>query len=110
MGLCLGLWLVPPLAQAASAGDNYDQLCRKCHGDDGDGTGPAAAVLDKHPGNFTDCEAMKSRTHDFLVNIVTGGGAAVGRSPQMPASGKKLSPEEIDELAKYVASNFCEDE
>jgi cytochrome c oxidase cbb3-type subunit 3 len=97
-------------AYAAPPGDNYKKLCRTCHGDDGKGSGPAARVLDKQPGDFTDCQAMKAQKREFLVKIIAEGGRAVGRSAQMPASGKKLSPKEIEELADYVATHFCEGE
>ena len=94
-------------AWAASPEENYHRLCRSCHGDDGSGNGPAAKVLSKHPGNFTDCEAMKAHDRGFLVKIIAEGGPAVGRSSQMPGSAKKLSAKEIEELADLVAKGFC---
>jgi len=92
---------------AASPAENFHKLCRSCHGEDGSGNGPAAKVLSKNPGNFTDCEAMKAHDKAFLVKIISEGGPAVGRSSQMPGSGKKLSAEEIEQLADYVVKNFC---
>lgn len=94
-------------ALAATPAENYAKKCRKCHGADGTGNGPAAAVLDVHPGNFTDCAKMASHDHAFLVKIITEGGKSVGKSEQMPAHKNKLSPEEIDALATYVATHFC---
>ncbi|MFQ5666987.1 MAG: c-type cytochrome [Candidatus Binatia bacterium] len=104
---CGWLTMLPSAGQAAPAPANYKKFCRKCHGDNGSGNGPAAAVLDKHPGNFTDCATMKTRTHDYLTKIISKGGGAVGKSPQMPSHAKKLSAEEIEELATYVATHFC---
>jgi len=94
-------------AHAAPVEKVYAKKCRKCHGSSGTGDGPAAGALDVHPGNFTDCAAMKSRTHEYLVDIISKGGGAVGKSDQMPAHRKKLSPEEIDGLASYVSTHFC---
>ncbi|MFQ5666981.1 MAG: c-type cytochrome [Candidatus Binatia bacterium] len=107
--LCVVAMLGPlrSVSWAESAAKNYEQLCRKCHGEDGSGNGPAAGVLDKHPGDFTDCAAMQERSRDFVVKIIAGGGAAVGRSVQMPVTGKKLSPEEVEALADYVMHHFC---
>jgi len=94
-------------AYGATPAESYAKKCRKCHGEDGTGNGPAAAVLDVHPGNFTDCAKMASRDHDYFVKIITEGGKAVGKSEQMPAHKNKLSAEEIDALATYVATHFC---
>lgn len=94
-------------ARAADVKENYKRLCSMCHGEDGSGNGPAAKVLNKHPGDFTDCEAMKARDREFLVKIISDGGAAVGRSSQMPGRGQKLSPREIEELADYVSTGLC---
>ena len=109
VGLVGALNASPFAAAAEPVEKNYKKLCRPCHGDDGSGKGAAAGVLDKHPGDFTDCVAMKALTHDFLVKIISEGGAGVGRSSQMPASAKKLSTEEIGELATYISTHFCKD-
>lgn len=94
-------------AGAADVKENYKKLCSTCHGEDGSGNGPAAKVLNKHPGDFTDCKAMKALDREFLVRIISDGGAAVGRSPQMPGRGQKLSQKEIEELADYVSTGLC---
>jgi mono/diheme cytochrome c family protein len=94
-------------ATAANPQENYKKLCLTCHGADGSGNGPAAKMLNKHPGNFTNCEAMKAHDRAFVVKIIAEGGPAVGRSSQMPGSSKKLSAEEIDALADYVIKGFC---
>lgn len=109
VALALSLHL-PAAALAAAAAENYQKLCRNCHGDDGSGNGPVAAVLDKPPQNFTDCAAMAAHSREFLRKIITEGGGAVGESPQMPAFGKNLSAEEIEELTGYVATHFCRDD
>jgi mono/diheme cytochrome c family protein len=112
VGLLTGLSLMPCLASsvsAAEAGENYDRYCKSCHGSDGTGKGPASALLKTPAGNFADCDAMKALKREFLVKIIAEGGTAVGKSPQMPGLGKKLSLEEIEGLADYVTKHFCSD-
>lgn len=104
LGLLLGL--TPAVSYSADAEANYAKHCVKCHGEDGDGKGPAAAVLDVSPGDFGDCEAMKSLSDDFLLKIITNGGEAVGKSPQMPAA-NKVAAEDVPALVKYIRG-FCE--
>jgi mono/diheme cytochrome c family protein len=112
-GLFVGLAVASAMAatvssgRAASTEENYERFCSACHGKDGSGNGPAAKVLNKHPGDFTDCNAMKAHKREFLLRIIAEGGAAVGRSSQMPGMSKKLSPKEIEELAHYVSTGFC---
>jgi mono/diheme cytochrome c family protein len=94
-------------AWAASVEENYTKHCSPCHGQNGSGNGPAAKVLNKHPGDFTNCDVMRAYKREFLVKIIAEGGTAVGRSSQMPASAKKLSPEEIEGLVDHIATGFC---
>jgi len=94
-------------AWPASPTENYRKLCRSCHGDDGSGAGPAAKVLSKHPGDFTDCRTMQAHDRVFLVKIIADGGPAVGRSSQMPGSAKKLSATDIEALVDLVTKGFC---
>jgi len=104
--LGLSVLLVPKLSRAVDAEENYAKHCVKCHGENGDGKGPASAVLDVSPGDFSDCETMKTLSDEFLVTIITTGGEAVGKSPQMPAA-RKVAAEDIPALVKYIRG-FCE--
>jgi len=94
-------------ATAATPEENYKKLCQTCHGADGSGNGPVAKMLNKHPGSFADCEAMKAHDRAFVVKIIAEGGPGVGRSSQMPGSSKNLSAAEIEALADYVMKAFC---
>lgn len=109
--LVLGCLFAPTVpARAADTEETYQQFCASCHGEDGTGNGPAAFVLEKPPQDFSDCKAMASKSTEYLVKIITEGGAAVGKSVQMPASGKNLSAQQIAELADFIAHNFCEED
>lgn len=64
----------------------FSTRCAACHGEHGKGDGPASAGLDPHPRNFTDPAWQKSVTDEHIEKIIQFGGAAVGKSPAMPAN------------------------
>lgn len=99
-------WLLAPAGAAPAdlklAQEKYRQLCAVCHGPMGKGDGPAAAALNPKPRNYTD-KAFASRVTDAeMFEIVKRGGAAVRKSPAMPAWGEALSDEEIRSLVAYI--------
>ncbi len=50
--------------------------CMRCHGENGDGKGPAADELDKKPRDFTDTASEKSitkKTDEELFKVVSDG-------------------------------------
>jgi caa(3)-type oxidase subunit IV len=92
---------VAELAFRAEA--TFGTVCASCHGQAGDGTGPAGAALDPPPANFTDPEFWATRDRDRIVNVITNGAAAAfGGSPLMVAWSASYTPEQIQELADYV--------
>lgn len=79
--------------------------CATCHGNSGHGDGPASAALNPKPRNYTDAAWQKSVTDDQIRKTILYGGAAVGKSPIMPASPDLESkPEVLDDLVKLVRS------
>jgi mono/diheme cytochrome c family protein len=94
-----------PSAQldSAQAKDVFNSRCATCHGPNGDGNGPAAAALNPKPRNYHDRDWQKKVTDDDLKKTITYGGAAVGKSPSMPASPDlEQKPEVIDGLVRIV--------
>lgn len=74
-----------PGAQA-EAQEIYAASCVSCHGANGAGDGLGAAGLPVKPANFAD-PAWQSRIKDEEIErAIVGGGAAVGKSPLMPAN------------------------
>jgi mono/diheme cytochrome c family protein len=69
-----------------SARDVFVERCAACHGDDGQGDGPAALSLNPRPRRFTDSEWQQTVTDDQIETIIKYGGGAVGRSALMPSS------------------------
>jgi len=69
----------------------YATYCAGCHGDKGKGDGAAASALPVKPANLSDGTVMNQLPDKFLVEIVTKGGVAVGKSPLMPALGQQFT-------------------
>ncbi len=83
----------------------FQTLCSTCHGTDGKGDGAAAASLNPKPRNYTDKAWQAKVTDDDIRYIILNGGAAVGKSPAMPAQTQlRNSPGVVDELVKIVRS------
>jgi cytochrome c553 len=79
--------------------------CASCHGMEGKGDGPGAAALNPKPRNYTDKEWQKTVTDEHIGQTIVYGGAAVGKSPIMPAHPDLSSkPEMVDALVKVVRS------
>lgn len=91
-------------AWASSAEDNYRLYCVQCHGTSGNGEGinQTSGGLAVSPRNHSDVVLMSKLSDDHLRQAITGGGDAVDSSELMPAWGKTLSAEEIDELVLYL--------
>jgi mono/diheme cytochrome c family protein len=60
--------------------------CAACHGLQGRGDGPGAARLSPKPPNFNDSSWQQTITDDEIEKVIVYGGAAVGKSPAMPAN------------------------
>ena len=83
-------------AQAADAKTAYEENCRKCHGVRGI---PPKAMKEKFPKIITfDTAFVKSFSEDSIVKILTRG----GKSEDMKSFKDKLSPAQMQEVAKYV--------
>jgi len=81
----------------------FKTLCATCHGESGTGDGPGAAALTPKPRNYTDKAWQASVTDDQIRNTILMGGAAVGKSPAMPAQPQlKEKPEVVDALIRIV--------
>jgi caa(3)-type oxidase subunit IV len=87
-----------------SAPNMFGLVCASCHGAAGDGTGAAGLALDPRPANFTDPTFWTTRDMEDIVNVITNGGAAVGRSPLMVGWSASFTAEQIQELGDYVAT------
>jgi len=77
-------------AQAATPEDEartiYRDRCAVCHGANGGGDGVGGAALNPRPRSFQDAAWQTATTDDAIERIIREGGAAVGKSPAMPAN------------------------
>lgn len=64
----------------------FTMRCVPCHGATGAGDGPASATLSPRPRNFHEAAWQNSVTDEHIERIIQYGGAAVGKSPAMPAN------------------------
>ena len=87
-----------------SAPSTFGLVCASCHGAAGDGTGAAGLALDPRPANFTDPAFWATRDMASIVNVITNGGAAVGKSPLMVGWSASFTAEQIQQLADHVAT------
>ena len=98
-----------PAAGAATAQAEAEKIfserCVTCHGANGAGDGPASAGLVPKPRNFQDPSWQKSVSDQHIEQIVQYGGAAVGKSPAMPANPDLTSkPEVVAALRAHIRS------
>ncbi|HEY6035926.1 MAG TPA: c-type cytochrome [Kofleriaceae bacterium] len=93
----------PTQSPADEARTTFNTVCSTCHGADGKGDGPASASLNPKPRNYTDKAWQGSVTDDQIKKTILMGGAAVGKSPIMPAQPQlRDKPEVVDELVKII--------
>ena len=88
----------------AATEDLFKSRCAPCHGEAGHGDGPGAAALNPKPRNYTDVAWQGKVTDEDIKKTILYGGAAVGKSPQMPANPDLDGKPELDELVKTVRS------
>jgi mono/diheme cytochrome c family protein len=79
----------------------YDK-CVWCHAD-ATPAGPSnRSNLMPQPPLFTDGSVMNPLSNEFIKNIVTLGGSALGKSPMMPPWGNTLNDQEIRAVTAYA--------
>jgi mono/diheme cytochrome c family protein len=78
----------------------FVRYCATCHGDAGQGDGQNAYTLDPKPPDFS--ESLKLHQPPYWRQIIEGGSAAVGRSPQCPPWGHVLASSDLDALQRYL--------
>ncbi len=82
----------------------YDARCASCHGDTGEGDGPAGVGMQPPPTDFTDVPLDPQRA--YLVT--REGGRAMGLSAGMPAFRAALTEQELHDVTAYTLA-FYED-
>lgn len=85
-------------ADAAKGEKVFKANCVVCHGDKGDGKGPAAAPLTPKPRNFTDANEMKGIDDSRLKKSIVEGRPGTA----MVSFAKTLSAGDIDDVIAYI--------
>jgi mono/diheme cytochrome c family protein len=94
-----------PATVLAKASRFYDLRCASCHGNDGDGNGPAAEMVKPKPRNYRDQAWQQTVTDQELAKAIVKGGRAVGKSYMMPAAyDLEKKPEMVRALVYQVRS------
>lgn len=106
ISLVAGLMAPSPVwAQDQAEGKKlYVTYCATCHGEGGKGDGSAGLSLPVRPADHTNGAAMNQLSDDFLNNIISKGGGAVGKSTFMPAWGGALNERQIRDIVSYIRS------
>lgn len=92
-------------AAMSEAQQIFSTRCVTCHGAEGAGDGAASAGLTPRPRNFQDDSWQTSVTDEHIERIIQYGGAAVGKSPAMPANPDLTSkPEVVSALREHIRS------
>lgn len=87
---------------AAKGETHYKTLCVSCHGEKGDGNGPAGSALNPKPTNFTDAANADRLTDEWVYKMIKDGGAANGKSPLMVAWASVLKDDQLRDVSAYV--------
>ena len=92
----------PAAPGEAEAQELFKTRCVPCHGESGKGNGPGAAALNPKPRNYTDVKWQDSVKDEEIKKTILYGGAAVGKSPNMPANPDLEGKPELDGLVTVV--------
>lgn len=91
-----------PIAFATGA-ELFTTNCTACHGAKGDGDGPAAPGLEPKPRKLSSKDIMSKLSDDQIAKAIKLGGAAVGKSPIMPAW-TQFSDADVKNLVAHIRS------
>ncbi len=78
------------------------QYCVWCHAD-ATPAGPSnRSSLTTVPALLDDGSVLNSRSDEYMFNIITLGGSAMGKSAMMPAYGRTLLPDEVRSVIAFT--------
>ena len=80
----------------------YVTYCVACHGEKGTGDGMAAQSFPVRPADHTNGAVMNQLSDKFLLDVISKGGSAVGKSSFMPAWGSSFNEKQIRDIVAYL--------
>ncbi|NGZ95016.1 MAG: hypothetical protein CV089_02580 [Nitrospira sp. WS110] len=83
----------------------YKEYCAQCHGLTGKGDGPAASGLEPKPAIHADIPFDKLPI-EYVYNVINHGGAAIGKSPNMPYWNLTIGQQGVADVIAYLKVTF----
>lgn len=80
----------------------FYQYCVWCHADASPAGPSNRSNLAPVPPLLNDGDKLNGESDEYLQNIITLGGSAMGKSAMMPPYGRTLSPEEIKAVIEFM--------
>ena len=80
----------------------YVSYCAICHGEKGKRDGRVAQSLPVRPADHTNEVVMNQLSDEFLIEVISKGGSAVGKSGFMPAWGSSFNEKQIRDIIAYL--------
>lgn len=82
----------------------YQAQCQMCHGESGQGDGPAGQQLLPSPANLSLSRRLPVTTDTFFFWTLSDGGESLGTG--MPAFNNRLSDKEMWQIIRYINTGF----
>jgi mono/diheme cytochrome c family protein len=98
---------VPKTAAAdvlAAGRMTYGARCQMCHGPDGNADTPIGRAMKPPPRRFSDSAWQAKVSDSDIAKVILEGGAAMKKSPAMPAFKDLAPPAQITPLIAFVRS------
>jgi mono/diheme cytochrome c family protein len=100
--------LTNPYASDADASSSGSKLfianCATCHGENGDGDGPAAAGLTPQPAALSNADLIGGLSDAYLFWRISEGGASAPFNSAMPSWKGTFKEEQIWQLVTFIRS------
>ncbi len=100
-------WTAPEFGKASAGRGKviYKEYCMQCHGATGKGDGPAAATIEPKPAIHANINFSEVPT-EYLYNMINHGGAAMGKSVNMPYWGLTIGQQGVADVMAYLKTTF----
>ena len=100
-------WTSPEFGMASvdRGGVIYKEYCSQCHGATGKGDGPAVSGLIPKPAIHANIPFEKLPA-EYLYNVINHGGAAMGKSPNMPYWNLTIGQQGVADVMAYLKATF----
>jgi mono/diheme cytochrome c family protein len=94
--------IIPLGYQEAQGKRVFYQYCVWCHADASPAGPSNRSNLTPVPTLLNDGSVLNTQSDEYLQNIITLGGSAMGKSAMMPPYGKTLTPEEVRSVIAFT--------